>query len=54
VDVTVTRNGSNLMNFTLDTESEGASSTGDWWSGHGGSTEDMLQRSAVKIVNEIL
>lgn len=54
VDVTVTRKPSSVMNFTLDTEAQGASSTGDWWSGHGGSIEDMLQRSAVKIVDEIL
>ena len=54
VDVTVTGWGSGVMNFTLDTEAQGAASTGDWWSGLGGSTEDMLQRSAVKIVSEIL
>lgn len=40
--------------FTIDTGSAGASSAGDWLSGYGGSTEDMLERSAERIVAEIL
>lgn len=55
--VKVVITGANLsepMSFVIDTQASGASSTGDWWTGHGGSTEDLLQRAAREIVDHIL
>jgi len=52
--IIVKQNNSTVHQFVLDTEGKGASNTADWWSGEGGSTEDMLQKSAEKIIAEII
>lgn len=54
VDVTITTQNTAPVSFSVDTSSRGASSAGDWLSGYGGSTEDALERTAAKIVDEIL
>ena len=53
-DVTITTTNAAPVSFTVDTSSKGASSAGGWLSGYGGSTEDALERTAAKIVSEIL
>jgi hypothetical protein len=55
VRVEVTGSGlSAPLVFVVDSRAAGASSTGDWWSGYGGSTEDLLERTAKEIINYIL
>jgi hypothetical protein len=53
-NITVKQQNEIIHQFVLDTEGKGASNTADWWSGEGGSTEDMLQKSAQRIIAEII
>lgn len=53
VNVTMTGKTVPPLNFTVDSEATGASSAGDWFSGYGGSTEDLLQRTATAIISEL-
>jgi hypothetical protein len=54
VDVSVKTKKSEPAQFIVDTEAKGASSAGDWLTGYGGSTEELLQRTSAAIVDELL
>jgi len=52
--ITITVKNSKSLNFSIDSSARGASSAGDWFTGYGGSTDDLLNRGAKKIIEEIL
>lgn len=54
VDVSMRTRKSEPVHFTVDSEAKGASSAGDWFTGYGGTTEDIIQRTSVAIAAELL
>jgi hypothetical protein len=53
-DVTVKGGGLPPRLFTVETTTRGAASTDDFLTGKGGSTQDMLERTAQAIVEELI
>ncbi len=51
-EIIITKDISTLS-FFIDTSSQGASGVGDFLTGYGGSTDDLLNRTAKKIVEYI-
>jgi len=52
--ITITVKNSKSLNFSIDSSARGASGLGDFMTGYGGSTDDLLNRGAKKIIEEIL
>jgi len=40
--------------FSIDSRTTGASTSDEWWTGYGGTTQDLLQRAAKVIVDQLL
>jgi len=52
--ITITVKNSKSLNFSIDSSARGVSGLGDFATGYGGSTDDLLDRGAKKIIEEIL